>query len=638
MTTTTGAGSGAPRQPVSRRRHDETTRVATLVAELERRRTDVLERFRDVTESLARTGLLSVVGEREVLAQLDEVHRRAVATVRQLAAASPQEVSLRLDELEQLLAEPVWQLAEAATQRLEGDRDEVAEERAALEKSLAEWPLTVDARRRALEEADRHGVVAPIRDRELKTMEALVAQAVAAGRVGNFGAVAERLARLDALTGGSGDDADFIAELQRARQEVGLIAQRAELLIIKSEEPAGSVVEYTVMLRMPRSEAQGVNLHSSSVVVRQDRATLRGIVESITAVVQRHVRAARTAAAPDGRSPGRAPAGTTGGPATGPVRSFVLDDDLAPLSGDLTERLRRVGRLLYTLFLPDSVQRLLDEVRTSVVITTNDLELPWELLHDGTEFLCLRRPMGRMPLGQNYPRLPRGGRETAEGSKLRVLLIGSDPKGDLVGVAREVAYIERTLKEQWGESVDVLTIVGDQVTGSVLNDHLQSGAFHIIHYAGHAAFDLGNAERSRLLLHDEEPCFAQKIQRILEGDPLVFINACESSSATNEATRQSTTYFAEETQGLASAFIYGGASVCVGSLWPVFDDTAAELAAHFYQRLLEGHMVGQALRLARLSVKDHPGDQVTWAAYALYGDPRYRLPFRPVAASTPGPT
>ncbi len=112
----------------------------------------------------------------------------------------------------------------------------------------------------------------------------------------------------------------------------------------------------------------------------------------------------------------------------------------------------------------------------------------------------------------------------------------------------------------------------------------------------------------------------------------MFINACESSSASNEVTRQSTTYFAEETQGLASAFIYGGASVCVGSLWPVFDDTAAELESVFYNRLLEGHMVGQALLLARQAVRDRPGDQVTWAAYALYGDPRYRLPFRPVAA------
>ncbi|WP_347353653.1 CHAT domain-containing protein [Intrasporangium sp.] len=81
-----------------------------------------------------------------------------------------------------------------------------------------------------------------------------------------------------------------------------------------------------------------------------------------------------------------------------------------------------------------------------------------------------------------------------------------------------------------------------------------------------------------------------------------------------------------QAQGLGSAFVYGGAQACVGSLWPVFDDTAAELAATFYDELIGNRQrVGEALRQARRRSHDVRHDTITWAAYALYGDPAYRL-------------
>ena len=53
---------------------------------------------------------------------------------------------------------------------------------------------------------------------------------------------------------------------------------------------------------------------------------------------------------------------------------------------------------MYSLLIPDAMQRLIDETdEFPLTITSNNPELPWELLHDGTEFLCLKRTFARMP-------------------------------------------------------------------------------------------------------------------------------------------------------------------------------------------------------------------------------------------------
>ncbi len=68
----------------------------------------------------------------------------------------------------------------------------------------------------------------------------------------------------------------------------------------------------------------------------------------------------------------------------------------------------------------------------------------------------------------------------------------------------------------------------------------------------------------------------------------------------------------------------------VGSLWEVRDSRAAMLASTFYENIIEGVSVGEAMRAAREKVfneSKREGD-VSWAAMILYGDPA--LSFSPV--------
>jgi hypothetical protein len=45
----------------------------------------------------------------------------------------------------------------------------------------------------------------------------------------------------------------------------------------------------------------------------------------------------------------------------------------------------------------------------------------------------------------------------------------------------------------------------------------------------------------------------------------------------------------------------------------------------FINEILEGEMIGEAVRCARLEVQKAHADGITWASFALYGDPTFRV-------------
>nr|MCU0625996.1 CHAT domain-containing protein [Gemmatimonadaceae bacterium] len=151
--------------------------------------------------------------------------------------------------------------------------------------------------------------------------------------------------------------------------------------------------------------------------------------------------------------------------------------------------------------------------------------------------------------------------------------------------------------------------------------------FDFIHYAGHAHFDKQRPQLSGLQLRDAV-LTADKIRRLNKGGALIFLNACESGTVARADDAPTVSYLLtapEPVVGLASAFVYSGALGCVGSLWPVYDEPAAQIAVRFYQEVLAGEPTGEALRKAREHVRASFPREITWAAYVLYGDPTFRL-------------
>jgi hypothetical protein len=258
-----------------------------------------------------------------------------------------------------------------------------------------------------------------------------------------------------------------------------------------------------------------------------------------------------------------------------------------------------LGRRLYDRLFPlpdtESLRRQLHEIRTPLLISTDDPDVHWELLSEGGEsgFLCLRCEVGRTLRTSEAPSWapPRSG------DTWRCLLI-ANPEENLPAAAHEAATLRRWLEDA-GVACDYVS--GAAATAGALRTHLLK-EYDILHYAGHA-------EQHALRLYDAE-FTARHIRDTVKGSPIVFLNGCVSARAVG---------------GLADAFIAAGARVVVGSSFRAPDDGAREFAERFYQRMLGGHAAGAAMRDARLHVIGNADCGPAWACFVLYGDPALRL-------------
>ncbi|HEY7330659.1 MAG TPA: CHAT domain-containing tetratricopeptide repeat protein [Gemmataceae bacterium] len=94
---------------------------------------------------------------------------------------------------------------------------------------------------------------------------------------------------------------------------------------------------------------------------------------------------------------------------------------------------------------------------------------------------------------------------------------------------------------------------------------------------------------------------------------LVVLSACETGLGEVRT--------GEGVFGLRRAFIVAGARTLVMSLWKVPDEQTRELMIDFYNRVLSGQGVADALRQAQLAMKKKHPDPYFWGAFVCQGDP-----------------
>ena len=104
---------------------------------------------------------------------------------------------------------------------------------------------------------------------------------------------------------------------------------------------------------------------------------------------------------------------------------------------------------------------------------------------------------------------------------------------------------------------------------------------------------------------------------------LVFSNACQS--ARTNRWNHSVEHSGDASFGLANAFMLAGVRHCIGSSWEIKDEPSRNFACLFYEHLVSGKTVGEAVHQARLDLmkKDQSGSDISWASYVLYGDPTF---------------
>lgn len=302
-----------------------------------------------------------------------------------------------------------------------------------------------------------------------------------------------------------------------------------------------------------------------------------------------------------------------------------------PPPTELDHLARDVGQDLYRALFPGRIRTLLEEnlrmvsrkerrgVRLEIRVDPRPpslapvLRYPWELIHSpaGPDFLCLdpATPLIRVlqldDLGTVKSR-PRSS------PPLRVLSIASnpDPRRRL-DLQQEAETLERALRGL----ADVRHLA--RPTLRAVMDAIRETRFHVVHFMGHGAFDLGSSRGSLVLEDDREepyPIAAETLARTLRAAPdllLVVLNACESGASPEQVLFNP---FA----GIATALVGFGIPAVVAMQFTISDRAAIRFSEALYTELARGEPVEAALTEGRLALADTPALSWEWVTPVLY--------------------
>lgn len=272
------------------------------------------------------------------------------------------------------------------------------------------------------------------------------------------------------------------------------------------------------------------------------------------------------------------------------------------------------GKVAFKAYLTNPAQNFIREgEKHAIFLTTNVMDIPFELMHDGNEFLCLSRPIGRRVESMAVPKKLHFQPQAA----WRALVIGN-PSGDLSHAEKEAMAVADLLVKN---RVQVDRLIGKHnATLNKVVEFLSLHSYHLIHYAGHGFFNKNHPALSGLLFDIKDygnMISADELQRYLQGPAFIFFSACWAAAAEKETTQvQAQGHFI---QNLAVAALEGGACGCLGPMWKIGERVAKAFAIHFYTYLLQGHGTGEAVRRARKKIRHRQPD--TWASWVLFGDP-----------------
>jgi CHAT domain-containing protein len=318
------------------------------------------------------------------------------------------------------------------------------------------------------------------------------------------------------------------------------------------------------------------------------------------------------------------------------AQSANLQDTV--LTDAILTEVKRLGRMLCNQLLPPEVRldlRPQIDLFLELGIDEMLLNYPWELMHDGQDYLALKHFIGRF-VNTTLLTLPQQlfGWWGAKFEPLSALLIAvSDTeKDDFPSLpqaeAEAKAFTEILTDQKLG--IRVQPLVNREATFQNVFDIITGDDnYQIMHFCGHAVSDPNDPRASRLILYDEAMPIGYIVDNISTVRPIFcFINACESGQITlvDKSPGQSSGSQRFNLHGLGRAFLETGAYL-LGTRKKIGDNAAYTFAAEFYRSLLDDRQpLGEAIRRARRKCREGvPATDLGWASYVFYGDPRVKF-------------
>ncbi len=310
------------------------------------------------------------------------------------------------------------------------------------------------------------------------------------------------------------------------------------------------------------------------------------------------------------------------------VLNLPANDQAAKL--DQLRSLKKIGQLFWNHLFSRSIKEKLKNHPSCALTLCLDEELvyiPWELIFDGVDFLCLKFSLGRLVRSQGESTLLQY-RNLSE--SLRMLIL-ANPTADL-----KSAYSEGlNIKNQFNHISKKVYV--DFKSTNIDKNYVKKNLcdYDIVHFAGHCEFDRKEARDSGWVLSDG----AFKVEDIIRMahscslPALIFSNACYSaraypagSPAGHGAVAKALIEpeYQRANYGMASAFLFAGVRHYIGSIRKIEDTASLIFAREFYIKLISGISVGESLRLSKLKlIKEFGLDSLHWVNYLLYGDPGF---------------
>lgn len=302
---------------------------------------------------------------------------------------------------------------------------------------------------------------------------------------------------------------------------------------------------------------------------------------------------------------------------------------------------------LYEQLLAEALDALPAEARRLVVIPDGPLyRLPFAALRPTPEAppLVTRYEIFLTPSVTTWLRLREAGASarhaSAAGLPEAPILALADPRLELEG--RETSSSSATTSRGWTRGLILPPLPyarreGRAVLrhlagpGQLLLDHDASEAtvknlarqgLRLLHFGTHAVLDHRYPQRSAIVLapgsaHEDGLLQPREVAALRLRGSVVVLAACQSA--------QGRVLEGEGALSLAHAFLQGGASAVVGSLWPLDDAEAAAVFDRFYHHLGRGASVAGALALAQSDRLEAGAPASAWAGLLVLGDGTVRI-------------
>ncbi len=232
--------------------------------------------------------------------------------------------------------------------------------------------------------------------------------------------------------------------------------------------------------------------------------------------------------------------------------------------------------------------------------------LPFTALHDGKDYLVLRRSVRYLPSASVLRFL-----KPVRAVDLKSMLILGNP--DLGDSRFDLPNAENEAKEIAALIPESQLLVRGKASKFAFKQFAQN--FSYLHIASHGEFNGDEPLKSRLLLAkdsaDDGNLTAGDIYDLKLDANLVTMSACETGLG-HVAN-------GDDIIGLTRALLYAGTSNVVASLWQVDDLATSLLMTAFYKNLMKGDPVRLALRNAQQSVKARMPHPFFWAPFFVVG-------------------